>query len=57
MDIVEIQFTKGECAAVAQLIEEYLFDYIRDGMPDNMEWLANMCSAWRALKAGANCGE
>ena len=57
MDMIEIQFTKDECKAVAEFVGKMFTTCIKNDAADSMEWVANICSAWRALKAGANCGE
>ena len=57
MDFVEINLTREECKAAAEFIEIMFVTCIKDDAADNMEWIANVCSAWRALKAGAEHGE
>lgn len=57
MDMIEIQFTKDECKALAEFVAIMFVNCIKYGDTYSMEWIADVCSAWRALKAGANCGE
>lgn len=54
MDMIEIQFTKDECEDLVGFIDDYLAKAVYD---HDTKWAANICSAWRALKAGAKHGE
>lgn len=46
-----IDLTRDQCESVANLIEDNLFEIIRNDLDaDNMNWLCNICAAYTELK-------